>query len=719
MKTAKALIVCFLILGLAAMLVTPALGMGKILGKGKAAKASTPNVADDLNGGFIVYPTNDLSQDPVNIQWAIDNSTGTFPKILLKSTNLSGTPTQFNFGVNTAAPYISGEGTPKYTAIKSTVLTFLPGTYYSYNPAFWNGVRPASIFVTKDVEIAGESGTKILGGYRVFNIGMAKFPSYVRTFSTSPFYPYTPLPLPNPYGAYGLLEPEIPDANHWYYDADLDGGDLSPHNAALVPVNKVTIRNIEFDSPLYYAINLSASSANSLITIQNNNFKGGLALTDGLYLGLNYARVITILEPEEVFRTSLSINGTINIEGNTCDGTAGTVKRSGPTALKDNLSKFLASFWTNAAMNIKYNTISNTTMVGISLFEFSKNIQVENNAISLNPLTTGMYIENYGIVASGRGMNKLLNLPLRLPTNGALSIKDNTISVNGTGTAGEAGIAFKGITEGGVTILNNNITVNPNARLTSLTGGILVVPVTYGVPNIDTNLCHLLADSRIEGNTIKGTGNFGIFLYGASEGNTILNNDLSLFKADASYATTGAQILLDRLTKNNVVSSNRIGTLGTFNPTPLPIPPAPAGVLCLGDSNEIAYNDFKTSSGIMGLKTSEKVCVYLAEGINLTGGIISLPNDNFVKEQGDYPIGTGGATFQVIDRQRVICDKADPPGICATEVPSTPNRVVGLPSDFLAQQEGAHPGIGQLVKALVQPEVLAPGVDLTPPPPQQ
>jgi hypothetical protein len=97
-----------------------------------------------------------------------------------------------------------------------------------------------------------------------------------------------------------------------------------------------------------------------------------------------------------------------------------------------------------------------------------------------------------------------------------------------------------------------------------------------------------------------------------------------------------------------------------------------AGIVDNGQNNSFVNNDY-TQSGILGLRSSENVCVWLTSS---TSGAL-------VFESGSFPRGTGGASEQVVDQGMA-------------------NRVVGHRANELAAQEGVRPGIGQRLKAIKQ-----------------
>jgi len=200
-------------------------------------------------------------------------------------------------------------------------------------------------------------------------------------------------------------------------------------------------------------------------------------------------------------------------------------------------------------------------------------------------------------------------------------------------------------------------------------------------------------DNLAECNIISGEGSVGVEtqpivapalgLVGNLVNSELSYNDLSDFEASLAHFR-----LMDG-TDANYISKNLIGTLSEGGS---------AGVLNFGDDNTVAQNEFG-ESGILGLRDDPdgQVCVKLAVGVDEEDNIVSIPEGNTVFEQGNYPNGTGGAKYQILDGQRVVCEVTNPPAICDG---STPNNVVGHPSDVVAQQEGVNPGVGQLISEL-------------------
>jgi hypothetical protein len=114
------------------------------------------------------------------------------------------------------------------------------------------------------------------------------------------------------------------------------------------------------------------------------------------------------------------------------------------------------------------------------------------------------------------------------------------------------------------------------------------------------------------------------------------------------------------------------------------------GILVVKDSNVIERNEFRQSN-LTGLKGNGKPCVILGMlVVGDTGELINMAEDNYVKEQGDFPTGSGGALFQVLDGSRLVCEAADAPPYCTDSIP---NRVIGHPADTAEQQKGVYPNI--------------------------
>jgi hypothetical protein len=114
------------------------------------------------------------------------------------------------------------------------------------------------------------------------------------------------------------------------------------------------------------------------------------------------------------------------------------------------------------------------------------------------------------------------------------------------------------------------------------------------------------------------------------------------------------------------------------------------GINVDGDSNIVEANEFELSN-LTGLKGNGNVCILLPAALNLaTGQVEGLAEDNYVKEQGNFPAGTGGALMQVLDGRRLFCEENPSAEICDG---SAPNRVIGHPVDAVEQQKAAYSNI--------------------------
>ena len=91
-----------------------AAGLG-LSGAAHAVGPGDPNITKDPEHLYpatgdesviYVWPQNDATKDPQNIQWAVDNIAATGGTVYLKSMNISGVPTPFYFG----NPFIAGGG---------------------------------------------------------------------------------------------------------------------------------------------------------------------------------------------------------------------------------------------------------------------------------------------------------------------------------------------------------------------------------------------------------------------------------------------------------------------------------------------------------------------------------------------------------------------------------------------------------------------------------
>jgi hypothetical protein len=164
----------------------------------------------------------------------------------------------------------------------------------------------------------------------------------------------------------------------------------------------------------------------------------------------------------------------------------------------------------------------------------------------------------------------------------------------------------------------------------------------------------------------------------------IINNDFSGITAGV------AQVLFGPKVYESLVQGNEFGPLAEGGE---------AGILCLGDSNTIYNNEFG-NSGIIGIKNGgSQVCVKLAAEEDNFGAILNLPANNFVKEQGNYPVGTGGAKFQILDAWAELFEHGDIPPY-PQPGDELPNRIVGHDQGTIAEQYAENPGIGQFVRQL-------------------
>lgn len=225
-------------------------------------------------------------------------------------------------------------------------------------------------------------------------------------------------------------------------------------------------------------------------------------------------------------------------------------------------------------------------------------------------------------------------------------------------------------------------------------------------------------DIDITGNTLKGIMDKGIYLYGKTNGSEDGIHGLLVSNNNLLDLTAGtSQIVISDKVYDSKITGNKIGSLAESGL---------AGIEIRGDKNEIYNNEFRDSD-IMGLKNGDQTSVALlaepvcysdycdeevliqlgvygkrsdlflcdscADPDHTQVGFSALPENNYVKEQGDYMTGTGGATFQVYDGSLVYCEENPSDELCDNVVA---NRVIGLPADVVAQQTAEHPGIGQI-----------------------
>lgn len=435
----------------------------------------------------------------------------------------------------------------------------------------------------------------------------------------------------------------------------------------------LTVDGLRFDNSLFSSISINSSAEVAIRDNVATNSRPSPSLSGFTDWSINFTEVYGIY----LGFPHPGIAGPINIEHNLIDQ-IGDDEPSATGVWRDAVNFSTISSPLTATIN--QNTIRNCPSDGIWIHQAfgtpGSELWITNNDISQR---------DYGITPG----------PSRWPIICALTINthitDNTLSVleGAPGSFYSNAINFTGGTDseirGNTIYMEKREVEDPNfvAQAIAIDGN--------GGDNLNVT---------VEGNTITGNPDYPPdWAIAVGHWNSFLNNhtNIPVIGNDLSGITvTGAQISFGPGVNGSRVQDNLIGPLtpGFFG----------AGVLCAGDSNTIYNNEFG-NSGIMGLKSGGfQVCVQLLAIIDFgTGALLDLPADNFVKEQGNYPVGTGGAKFQVLDAWAFFYN-LDPSQIPTTGTDSLPNRVVGHDQETLADQYTENPGIGQLVKGL-QPHV--------------
>jgi hypothetical protein len=244
----------------------------------------------------IVVGQNDPAVDAAAVQAAVDGG----GRVLLRGT--------FNFGEPNGSPYDLVPVPRPWETFSGPTHAPANGTLAeSRNQDFWAN-PPQTVFLTRDVEIYGDSTTEIVGGYRTFTVG------------------YRPLP-----------------GREFVYDMNTDDGHLDASVATLdqYPVSPVraTIANIRFKKSLNASIWLAATKDETRIV--DNEFSEGVALIERYWFafprdraiytvggvgGMNYLAILdtTVSDMKTVVprsdgmdsRTGTPVQGNLVIENN-------------------------------------------------------------------------------------------------------------------------------------------------------------------------------------------------------------------------------------------------------------------------------------------------------------------------------------------------------------------------------------------------------------------
>lgn len=234
------------------MVVVVSVAYGGVLSRGRSPGTTSdsalvlPALHGQVEYDAIVVGQNHPAVDVPAVQAAVDGG----GKVLLRGT--------FNFGEANESPYDLVPTTERETRTGPTHVPANGTLAESRNPAFWVN-PPKTVFVTRDVEIHGDSTTEIVGGYRTFTLG------------------YRPLP-----------------GKQLVYDMNTDDGhlDASRETVGDYPISpvKVTIANIHFRRSLNASIWLAATKDETRIA--DNTFSEGEPLVERYWFGVLRDRAI-------------------------------------------------------------------------------------------------------------------------------------------------------------------------------------------------------------------------------------------------------------------------------------------------------------------------------------------------------------------------------------------------------------------------------------------
>jgi parallel beta-helix repeat protein len=422
-----------------------------------------------------------------------------------------------------------------------------------------------------------------------------------------------------------------------------------------------------------------------------------------------------------VIEGNTMINPTRGIYIPGCDGW--TISNNTITGAKDNGIRLGRA----GNCTVSGNTISNTVGSNATSLEDAHGLIFTGNTITGTPDRAIYLKDTSNFTLSGNTVNGAKN-GIRVWRDNLPVIENGIISNNNITNCGQRGIHMYGRSKKGpknCTVSGNTITNcgrqgvhmqnSPDTTITgnqlesiqqksidlsgsprctvsgnAITNGTQIaiyVKSSDDCPVSSNNITNINDNCPITGNTLTQVSKNGIDVGWDSTNCTVQGNTIT------NVGWSG--IFISRDASNCAVSDN------IFNEVH-----GSAGIDCKGDSNTFYNNDFG-NSGIMGLKNGgTQVCVLLSARVD-NGIITAIPANNFVKEQGNYPVGTGAAKFQILDAWADLFEHGDiPPYPAAGD--ELPNRIVGHDQGTLAQQYTENPGIGQLISALNPQEPLEP-----------